>query len=65
MICSCCAGYYEPKPGRKPDPQRDTGFGYCERCRPRIVSDWVRWGFPTETDRLTQEEAEARMERMA
>jgi hypothetical protein len=65
MICSCCGASYIPKPGRKPDPQRDTGYGYCEGCRPRIVADWVRCGFPTEDHPLTLAQAQERMERMA
>lgn len=42
--CHCCGnGFYTTKPQ---DPQRDTGYGTCEACYPRVAESWVKHGFP-------------------
>lgn len=56
--CHCCGdGFYTDKPQ---DPERDDGFGTCDRCHDFVSRGWVKHGFPGERP-ITLEEAKARL----
>lgn len=60
-ICSCCgSAEYVSKPQ---DPERDRGYGTCDRCRPVIIADMVKCGFAGR--QYTEEQAAERMARYA
>jgi hypothetical protein len=62
FICHCCgAGFLSRKP---PDPERDTGFGTCIDCHPRIKDSWVKHGFAS-CEHMTPEAAQARLDKYA
>lgn len=59
--CACCgAAGYVSKPQ---DPERDRGYGTCDRCRPSIIQDMVKCGFAGR--QYTEEQAAERMSRYA
>lgn len=42
--CHCCDDrFYSDKPQ---DPERDIGYGTCEKCKPSVAASWVKHGFP-------------------
>lgn len=56
----CGAAGYVSKPQ---DPERDRGYGTCDRCRPIIIADMVKCGFAGR--QYTEEQAAERMARYA
>ena len=56
--CHCCDEVF--KTSKPQDPQRDTGFGTCERCHDLVSRGWVKHGFPGERP-ITMEQARERL----
>lgn len=61
FTCHCCGASI--KTDKPQDPQRDYGFGTCERCRDVVAESWVRHGFLSCP--LTLEQAHERLRKYA
>jgi hypothetical protein len=58
--CHCCGAYFQS--AKPADPERDVGFGTCEKCHPMVAASWAKHGFPGVSD---LESARARLRRFA
>ncbi len=65
-MCHCCGeGFDSSKPQ---DPERDVGYGTCEKCAPYVAPSWVKSAFPGEGSAnpiKTLEDAYARLAKYA
>lgn len=62
FLCCCCGAVIVS--GLPQDPERDTGYGKCDSCLPRLAEDRFKYPLPSDSF-ATVDDALAKLKKTA